>query len=90
VVSFRIVAHNFSGRTAEAGIGGTMVAQIGCAVFKLFNIDVIVGQNAQWGAIEIIILVRPQRPHESKETSQAEQKGHRHEINQYIHGTHST
>jgi hypothetical protein len=73
----------------NAGVGGTLVAQIGCAVFELFTIDVIVRQDAQWGAIEIIVLVRPQRPHESKEPSQAEQKGHRHEINQYIHGTHS-
>jgi hypothetical protein len=56
---------------------------------QLLTINVIVGENAQCRAIEVLVLIRPQRPRKSDETCQAEHERHRHEVNQDIHCTHS-
>src|SRR6516165_7547482 len=81
-------------RHSRAGGGAVHSIKSGLRAFAVFavqllTIDVIVGQNAQCGAVEVIVLVRAQRPHESEKSGQAEQKRHRHEVNQHIHCTYS-
>ena len=43
--------------------------------------DIVVGQDAERGAVEIVVLPVFERPHEADKPGKTEQKRERHEIN---------
>ena len=47
--------------------------------------DVVVGEHAKRGALDIVVLPALQRPQERREPDQPERQRHRHEIDQHVH-----
>ena len=53
------------------------------------SVDVVVGQDANRGAIEILVLAALDRPHEGGEADQAEHERDGDEVEKHIHDTNS-
>ena len=46
---------------------------------------VVIGNRAPGGAVEVVILIGLERPHEAREAEQAKEQGERHKIDQHFH-----
>ena len=49
------------------------------------TLDIVVGQDADGGAVEVVVLAALERPDKRDESGEAEQQGHRNEIDQDVH-----